>query len=136
MKTTNTTETQEKKEFDLEECFVLWKQTSKKGKPYLTGATSSKEVEESTKLIGFYSTKKENPNEADIKVYVREKVEEGEEPKRGILVANLWEKQSQNFNLYLSGETNENEGLVGFYVKEKKNDKAPDIRVYYSKDKK
>ena len=79
LKTTQTVK-EEKKEFDLKEAFVLWKNVAKSGKEYLSGFVNN---EEKTKLKGFFNTDKKNPKEPDIRVYteVNDKLVE---------VASLW----------------------------------------------
>lgn len=48
-------------------------------------------------------------------------------------ILSLWENESKGGFEYLSGVTKDGKKVVGFYNDKKKNDKEPDIRVYYSK---
>lgn len=124
--TTTTVEKGEEKTFNLTEAFVLWKNKSKAGENYLSGNTS--ELENNTKLVGFYNTKKKNPKEPDIRIY-----DIDSEGNQGNEVCSLWENISKNENRYLTGTTNENEKIIAFYTKDKINDR-PDIRAYYKQD--
>ena len=130
MKTVSKTKN-EKKEvvntFSLKECLVLWKQQAKTGLNYLSGRIAN---EEKTRLQAFYNTNKKNPKEPDIRVYLI-----NEEGKRDIEVASLWETIAKNESRYLTGTTNENEKLVGWYSKVE-DEKLPYIRVYYKEDNK
>lgn len=121
-----------KKEFDLKECFALWRQTSKTGTQYFTGKTSEEDEAERSPIIGFFTVDKQNPTDPDVRIYIKEKDAEGK-PVLGECIANLWGQISQNFNEYLTGETNEKEDLVGFFTKKDDKGKVPDIRVYYKK---
>lgn len=110
-----------KKEFDLEEAFVMWSHTSKTNKEYLTGSVGD------MKLIGFLNINKKNEKEPDIRIYTVENDNISKES-----VASLWKNVSKNGKYYLTGVDNENIKLVGFY-----NDniiefpERPFIRVYY-----
>lgn len=121
--TTKVVETPEKK--SLREAFALWKTTSKQGVEYLSGTVSD---DNKTKLVGFFNSKKKNPNEPDVRVYLQ--VEQGEASQE---VASLWSNVDKNDKPYLSGTTNENERLVGFYGDENQ-EKRPFIRAYYSNE--
>jgi uncharacterized protein (DUF736 family) len=122
LKTTQTVK-EEKKEFDLKEAFVLWKNVSKSGKEYLAGFVNN---EEKTKLKGFFNTDKKNPKEPDIRVYteVNEKLVE---------VASLWTNVDKNEKKYVTGSTDEHEKLVGWFGKENQ-EMRPFVRVYYEKN--
>lgn len=126
-KTTKTEEVKqtERKEFNLKEAFVLWKNETRKGKNILKGFTS--EELDSTPLIGFFNTNKKNPKEPDIRVCT---MKDGKADKE---VASLWENIGKTENRYLKGTTDEKEKLVGWY-NHNGNDKAPYIRVYFSEN--
>lgn len=114
-----------KSEFNLKECFILWKNKAKSGLDYLSGKTVD---ETQVKLIAYYNTNKKNPNEPDIRVYSK-----NEEGKKDIEVASLWETIGRSDKRYLTGSTNEKEKLVGWYSK-LDDEKQPYIRVYYKED--
>jgi hypothetical protein len=122
LKTTQTVK-EEKKEFDLKEAFVLWKNVAKSGKEYLAGFVNN---EEKTKLKGFFNTDKKNPKEPDIRVYteVNDKLVE---------VASLWTNVDKKEQKYVTGTTDENEKLVGWFGKENQ-EMRPFVRVYYEKN--
>lgn len=122
MKTTPSTKPTNNKS-NLKEAFALWNSNSKGGDPYLTGKTSD---EQPIKLVAFFNTVKKNPKQPDIQVYV--KTEKG---KERIQVASLWETTSKAGKQYLSGSTNDNEKIIGFFNKDTQDDKYPFIRVYY-----
>lgn len=109
------------KEFNLEEAFVLWKQTSKDGKEYLSGHDLH-----NNKILGFYNTNKKNPKEPDITVHLIN--EEGKIVKE---IASLWANVTENKKEYLTGTTDEKEKLVCFYGKK---EKAPHIRAYFKEN--
>ena len=112
---------------DLKECFALWEQTSKDKKTeYLSGKTSG---DNSMRLVAFYNNVKKNPNQPDITVF--EKVEKGKEQNQ---VASLWVNTSKSGKSYLSGKTNDNEKIIGFYNDNTQDGKYPYIRVYYKDD--
>ena len=127
MKTVNDLKSKEvqeatSKEFTLKEAFVLWRNKAKSGGYYLSGTTEDKK----TKLVGFFNSNKKNPKEPDIRVYALDS-----EGKQEVEVASLWESISENKGTrYLTGTTNENERLTGFYGKENQ-EARPYIRVYY-----
>lgn len=113
----------------LEECFVLWKKDAKTGLNYLTGSTpKDKDGKVEMYLKGFFNPKKKNPKEPDIRVYTQG--EDGKDEE----VATLWDKVSKKDKRYLSGKTNENEYLIGFY-NEGEESKQPYVRVYYQENK-
>ena len=117
-------EQEKTQEFTLTEAFVLWKQTAKSGKEYLKGHTPGKKA----KLVGFINSMKENPTEADVRIYSLDA-----EGKQDIEVASLWESVSVKGNRYLTGMTNEKEKLVAWYTKEESETK-PYIRAYYKQN--
>lgn len=125
-KTIEEKKTVERGEFNLDEAFVLWLNESKNHNRYLSGYTSDEK--HSIKLIGFFNTDKKNPKEPDIRIY--ELGEDGKASKEEAAV--LWSNVSASDKKYLSGSTNENEKLVGFYGKENE-EKRPFIRAYYEK---
>ena len=113
----------ERKEFSLEEAFVLWKNESKNKIVYLAGNTSEKLGKE--KLVAYFNTNKKNPKEPDIRVYDLDK-----DGKMNKEVADLWETVSPKNVRYLTGTTDEKEKLVAFYGDENQ-EKRPYIRVYF-----
>lgn len=121
MRTTEKKEEQ-KQEFTLQEAFVMWRNESKNGGFYLKGQTSDKKV----KLVGFFNSKKKNPKEPDVRIY-----SVNAEGNQDLEVAALWEVISEKTGTrYLTGQTNDNEKLRGFYGKENQ-ELRPYIRVYY-----
>lgn len=126
MKTTNknvkTNESEVKQE--LKVAITLWLHNSKSNIEYLTGfADDNKEL----RVVGFFNTNKKNPKEPDVRIYLHDD-QDKKEP-----IASLWDNVSESKGTkYLSGTTNENEKLVGFYGKENEN-LRPYIRVYYNK---
>lgn len=108
-------------EFNLKEAFVLWKNKAKSGVDYLSGYTEDKKV----KLVGYFNSNKKNPKEPDIRVYLTI------DGKQDMEVAALWESVSEEKGTrYLTGTTNDDEKLVGWYSKVE-DEKRPHIRVYY-----
>lgn len=124
MKTTVKENKVEKKEEGLQEAFVLWLHKAKSEKEYLSGQMNEKFG--NTRLVGFFNTMKKNPKEPDIRIYTVDS--EGHSDKE---VADLWENQSKNNTIYLSGLSDEKENLVGFYG-DKENEERPYIRVYFN----
>lgn len=120
--------TEEKKEFNLEEAFVLWRNKSKAGNFYLSGNTS--EACGNKKLIGYFISNKQNPKEPDIRIY-----ELNENNEKGNEIASLWENTSKTDSRYLTGHTSDKdkEKLVAFFGKE--NEEArPYIRAYFKEN--
>lgn len=116
-----TVEKEVKKE--LKEAFVLWKNEGKTGE-YLSGFTTFDPVKKE-KLVGFFNSKKKNPNEPDIRVYyVKDDGSRGEE------AVSLWEETSQNGTRYLTGTTDDKERIIAFYGKEHQ-EMRPHIRAYF-----
>lgn len=123
MKTTVKAEKQTKetnKEGALKELFVLWNKTSKNGLDYLSGSLS----DDKKYLVGYFNTEKKNPKEPDIRVYILD-----EEGKQDHQVCSLWTSESKKGNVYLTGLTDENEKVTGFYG-DKANSARPYIRIY------
>ena len=112
------TKTEEKQEFDLQELCVLWLNEGKNGYRYLSGYDLNKH-----RLVGFFN-KKENEKQPTLRIYgVDEKGTLTDE------LITLWESESKKEKIYLSGVTNENEKVIGFYGNEKEK-KQPYVRCY------
>lgn len=126
-KTVAETKETERKETNLVEAFILWKNVSKNNINYLSGHTSEKLG--NVKLIGYFNTNKKNPKEPDIRVYVLDN-----ENKQGKEVADLWESISPKETRYLTGTTDEKENLVAFYGDEHQ-EKRPYVRAYFREEK-
>lgn len=128
-KTTETATQEVKREFTLKEFFALWKNTGKKsGEVYFRGKITSEEYEFS-KLIAFQNSKKQNPKEPDLRVYLVN--EAGEKEKEEFL--SLWINATENGKKYFSGKFDEKR-IVGF-ISDNTDNKRPAIRVYFSDDK-
>lgn len=124
-KVTKETKTETKGGNQLIEAFALWIHDSKAGIKYLTGNLSEKLG--SGKLVGYFNTNKKNPKEPDIRVYSIDA--EGNQDKE---IADLWDNISINENEYLTGTSDEQERLIGFYDKASPEKlKRPYIRVYF-----
>ena len=122
----NETKKEEKEKFDLQECFTLWRNTSKEGNVYLTGYDFNK-----NRIIGFYN-KKLNDKQPTIRIYGVD--EEGKTTQEEIIT--LWDTTFKTSGKDgLSGYTNEKENVIAFYGDEK-DTKRPYIRGYFSKDNK
>ena len=122
----NETKTEEKEKFDLQECFTLWRNTSKEGNVYLTGYDYNK-----NRIIGFYN-KKLNDKQPTIRIYGVD--EEGKTTKEEVIT--LWDTTFKTSGKDgLSGYTNEKEGIIAFYGDEK-DTKRPYIRGYFTKENK
>ena len=120
------TKKEEKEKFDLQECFTLWRNTSKEGNVYLTGYDFNK-----NRIIGFYN-KKLNDKQPTIRIYGVD--EEGKTTQEEIIT--LWDTTFKTSGKDgLSGYTNEKENVIAFYGDEK-DTKRPYIRGYFSKDNK
>ena len=126
MKSTKTKEVKEvkKEKFDLQEAFVLWKNTSKSGKEYFKGFDLNKNV-----IVAFKNENKKNEKEADYRVYYCD--EEGN--KEEVSAVGLWINTSKAGNTYLSGVTNENEKIIAYFGDDSQ-EKRPYIRAYFKKD--
>ena len=120
MKTTSKKE-EVKQEVILEECFVVWKNTSKTGSEYLKGKDF-----QGNKVLGYFNTNKKNPKEPDIRIY-----NVNEEGKTDKEIVSLWEYVSKNEKRYLSGLTDEKEKVVAFYGSK---EKQPYIRAYFKQE--
>lgn len=112
--------------------FAMWRKRSKKGDTYFTGAYHGNDEHYAKDLRGFYNSKKKNPNEPDVKIYlVNEDGELLEEP-----IVSLWCNATDSGKKYLSGKYKEKR-VVGFINdKATKENKQPYFSVYYSDDKK
>lgn len=128
--TQETPKTEEvKREFNLKEFFVLWKyENKKKAITYYMGHITSKEYEFS-KLIAFQNSKKKNPKEPDLRIYL---VDEKGKKDTEVFIS-LWMNATENGKEYFSGKMGDDR-LVGFISKNTENNR-PAIRVYFSDDK-
>lgn len=117
-----TKENELKKGTELVESFALWLNKSKAGKDYLTGKLNEKLG--AGKLVGYFNTNKKNPKEPDIRIYTLDP--EGYLDKE---IADLWDSVSKAENEYLTGVSDEQERLIGFYGE--KDAKTPYIKVYF-----
>lgn len=116
-------ETAEKKEFTLERMFTMWIYKSKKGNKYLSGKTN-----EGVQLKGFFNSKKENPKEPDIKIYI---VNDNGDLSKDEFVS-LWCNTTEAGKKYVSGKV-DGERVVGFFnSKAEINGIIPYLNVYYS----
>lgn len=122
MKSTKTVEKTTERE-QLKDCVTLWLHESKAGNKYLKGHTA-----EGNKVIGYFNSKKEKPEQPDIRIYLVD--EEGNREEKSCLA--LWENVSEEKGTkYLTGTTNENEKVVGWYQDISENEKRPYINAYY-----
>ena len=103
----------------LKECVALWLHKSKEGKKFLSGKTYSDD-----KVIAFFVNGK-TENLPKVRVFALD-----EEGKTTDEIVTLWEYEGKS-GKYLSGKTNEDEKVVGFYGEETK-EARPYIRVYFS----
>ena len=115
-----------KKEFNLTEAFVLWKNKSKNNVEYLSGRLEGKEE---VKLVGYFNSRKKNPKEPDIRIY-----DIDSDGSQGIEVCSLWENISKGEKRYLTGTTNDQEKIIAFYNNLEENPNRPYIRAYYKQD--
>lgn len=111
-------EVKEEKEM-LKECLALWLHKSKEGKKFLSGKTYTDD-----KVIAFFVNGK-TENLPKVRVFALD-----DEGKATDEIVTLWEYEGKS-GKYLSGKTNENEKVVGFYGEENK-EARPYIRVYFS----
>lgn len=118
-KTETKEEVKKTEEFNLTECFVLWRNESKKGVEFLKG-----HLQDGTKIVGFFNTK-ENTKEPKLKIYTTK-----EDGNIDLEVIALWESTSKKGNLYLSGETNDKEKIIAYYG-DKLKEMRPYVRGYY-----
>ena len=116
-------EVKEEEKKELKECLVLWLGESKNNTKYLTGFVSE---DPNVKVVGFFNGNKKNPNEPDIRIYVKEDDKIGQE------IASLWATLGKNKKdySYLTGKDDDKNRLVGFYGNEK-DTKKPYIKVYF-----
>lgn len=112
--------TQEKEKFNLQECFTLWINESKKDKniKYLSGFDFNQ-----NRIVGFFN----NEDEKKPKVKIYSVLEDG---KKGDELIALWESKSKAGTTYLSGYTNENEKIIAFYGDMHK-ETAPYLKGYF-----
>lgn len=108
-----------KEESLLKECLALWLHKSKEGKKFLSGKTYTDD-----KVIAFFVNGK-TENLPKVRVFALD-----DEGKATDEIVTLWEYEGKSAK-YLSGKTNENEKVVGFYGEENK-EARPYIRVYFS----
>lgn len=108
---------------ELTEAIVLWVHKSKNDLEYLSGNLS--ESLGSTKVVGYFNTNKKNPKEPDIRIYTLDSA-----GKQDVEIVSLWDTISKADKRYLTGKSNENEQLIGFY-EEEKDEKKPYIKVYF-----
>ena len=116
---TQNTATQ-KKEFTMVQAFALWQREAKSGRKYFSGKD-----ENGNNLVGFYNTKKKNPKEPDLRIYLQDDEHKGE------VYVSMWMNVSKGGNKYLSGKMGDNR-IVGFV--NEKGGKRPYIAAYYSED--
>lgn len=103
---------------------VLWDEKSKEGLKYL----------DSKYYIGFYNTKKENPNAPDLKVYKKDK-----EGKKSDEFASLWVKVSDKGVKYLTGSLDANKkcyltGFINTNTEGKDGKTLPKVRIFKQDD--
>lgn len=127
MKYVKNEQKEEKKEkFDLQECFVLWLNSSKEGNKYLSGYDFNH-----NRVIGFYN-KKLNDKQPVIRIYGVD--DEGK--MTGEEIITLWDTTFKTSGKAgLSGYTNEKEGIIAFFGDETDTN-HPYIRGYFTKDNK
>lgn len=107
---------------DMKEICILWEHTTDSDVTYLSGNLS--EELGYKKLIAFYNFPKQNEKAPDINVFTLD-----DENKRDAKVISLWNQTSKQGIKYLSGLTNENENVVGFF-NSSDDTKQPKIKVY------
>lgn len=108
--------------FNLQECVILWLNRSKGGVKYLSGFDLNK-----NRVLGYFN-KKNNDNQPSVRVYSI-----NEDGSRGEEIITLWDTESKKGTKMLSGLTNENEKLIGFYGDELK-EMRPYIKVYFKEN--
>ena len=112
---------EEKKEFNLEEAFALWKQTGKNGE-YLKGRTTSECGD--CEIWGFYAKEKKNEKQPDLTIC--KKLDNGKMEE----ICVLWETENKDKSgKHLYGRTTEKENIIAFYNKEENN--RPYIKGYF-----
>lgn len=112
---------EEKKAFDLEVACTLWKSESKEKMEYLKGYDLN-----DNRVVGFFNTK-EGEKQPKLKVFGLK-----ENGDIDTCIITLWETISQKGNLYLSGETDDKEKVIGYY-NNSENPNAPFIKIYFKK---
>ena len=128
MKTTKKVETKkEEVKKEMKEICILWEHTTDNDVTYLSGNLS--EDLGYKKLIAFYNFPKQNEKAPDINVFTLD-----DENKRDTKVISLWNQTSKQGVKYLSGLTNENENVVGFF-NSSDDVKQPKIKVYLKESK-
>lgn len=115
---------EEKKEFNLEEAFALWKQTGKNGE-YLKGKTTSECGD--TEVWGFYQKDKKNDKQPDITVC--KKLENGKMEEICVLWITDNKDNKDNNGKHLYGRTSEKENIIAFFGDETNN--RPYIKAYF-----
>ena len=108
---------------EMKEVCILWEHTTDNDVTYLSGNLS--EELGYKKLIAFYNFPKQNEKAPDINVFTLD-----DENKRDTKVISLWNQTSKQGVKYLSGLTNENENVVGFF-NSTDDSKQPKIKVYF-----
>lgn len=128
-KTTKANTQVDKREFELQPIFSLWRRKSKDGKKtYFSGKTTDGEY-----VVGFYNTKKKNPKEPDLRVYFQ--ADDGVQDDRSYSIwHNVNEKTGKEYfsGVYQNGEAGYK--IVGFKSKSK-NEKAPELNFYIREEK-
>lgn len=108
----------EQEGFNLQELCVLWLNEGENGYRYLSGYDLNK-----NRIVGFFN-KKVNDKQPTIRIYGLD-----EKGKLTDELITLWESESKKETTYLSGVTNEEEKVIGFYGNEKEK-KQPYVRCY------
>ena len=105
--------------------FALWKRMSKEGKTYFTGKYEEAEVR------AFYNSKKQNPKEPDMRIYVLDANKNLSKDE----LSSLWCNVSKSGKKYLTGKLN-GKRVVGFInVNATAENKQPYISLYWSEEK-
>lgn len=118
MKYTKKETKKEQEGFNLQELCVLWLNEGENGYRYLSGYDLNK-----NRIVGFFN-KKVNDKQPTIRIYGLD-----EKGKLTDELITLWESESKKETTYLSGVTNEEEKVIGFYGNEKEK-KQPYVRCY------
>lgn len=118
-------ETKEVKKSELQECVVLWLRESKAGKQYLAGH----DFNNNNVLAYFNETT--NEKQPFIRVFALD-----ENNKKSDEIITLWRATSLKGENYLSGYTDEQEKVIGFYTNNKENEKLPYVRIYFKDENK
>ena len=113
------------KKFNLKEVFTMWLRESANGTVYLSGKSAT-----GTNLVGFVNSKKEEPKQPDMDIYVQS--EKGKDKEK---YCSLWVNVSESGIKYISGKL-EDQRLVGFFRDGyETGSKKPYFSVYISEDK-